>query len=330
MFHPPYAALIVAAIGLGIAGTARAADPASASPRDDTDGRVRDETLISAQNGFALKKLDGSAAKPALVVPASAGNHAQNRLKAGLRAPTDPNLAGLQSPGAFRAVPLTAITDSRVVRTSGEYPLDSGKTAMLPLPPPTNLREGQGAAPLPRAEGAENAEAPSPLPAPGAAANEGSGDLAAAEKCKSPRSLKSILNITADIAVKPKDLSPTRGEPPECSLGDEPAEPRHWQRMNVCWSAAATWHKPIYFEDDQMERYGHTFGPVTQTTLSAVKFFATVPLVPYYMGVYPPHECIYDLGTYRPGDCCPYYLDPFPLSIRGAINEMYLGILPAL
>ena len=92
----------------------------------------------------------------------------------------------------------------------------------------------------------------------------------------------------------------------------------------------ATWHKPIDFDDDQMERYGHTFGPVAQTTLSAVKFFATAPLVPYYMGVDPPGECIYDLGTYMPGDCCPYYLDPFPLSIRGAINEMYLGILPAL
>ena len=119
--------------------------------------------------------------------------------------------------------------------------------------------------------------------------------------------------------------------PPECSLGQERLEPRHWERTTFSWVAAATYHKPIYFDDDQLERYGHTFGPVTQTTLSAVKFFATVPLVPYYMGVNPPNECIYDLGQYRPGSCAPYYFDPFPLSVRGAINEgLFLGILPAL
>ncbi len=126
--------------------------------------------------------------------------------------------------------------------------------------------------------------------------------------CKSARDLKSIRSITADISIKQRDLAnPETGHPlpvpPECSLGEERLEPRHWERTTFSWVAAATYHKPIYFDDDQLERYGHTFGPVTQTTLSAVKFFATVPLVPYYMGVYPPNECIYDLGTYRPGSC---------------------------
>ena len=148
--------------------------------------------------------------------------------------------------------------------------------------------------------------------------------------CKSARDLKSIRNITADISVKPADLTGNKHLPPECSLGEERLEPRHWERTTFSWVAAATYHKPIYFDDDQLERYGHTFGPVTQTTLSAVKFFATVPLVPYYMGVYPPNECIYDLGTYRPGSCAPYYFDPFPLSVRGAINEgLFLGTLPS-
>ena len=118
--------------------------------------------------------------------------------------------------------------------------------------------------------------------------------------------------------------------PPECSLGDEPVEQRRWKRTLFTWTAATTYHKPIYFDDDQLKRYGHSFGPVTQTAVSAVKFFGTVPLVPYYMGVYPPCECIYDLGTYRPGDCCPYYIDPFPLSVRGAINELSIGLFPTL
>ena len=97
------------------------------------------------------------------------------------------------------------------------------------------------------------------------------------------------------------------------------------------WTAAGTCHNPIYFEDEQLERYGHSWGPVKQTAVSAVKFFATVPLLPYYMGVYPPNECIYDLGQYRPGSCAPYYLDPLPLSVRGALYEgTFLGLLPAL
>jgi len=151
------------------------------------------------------------------------------------------------------------------------------------------------------------------------------------EKCTSPRSLKSIGSITADISIKPQDLTGAKHLPLECTLGNEPVEPRHWRRTTFAWCAATTCHMPNYFEDEQLERYGHTWGPVTQTTVSTVKFFATVPLVPYFMGVNPPNECIYDLGTYRPGSCAPHYLDPFPISVRGAINEgMFLGILPAL
>jgi hypothetical protein len=321
--------LIAAIVWLGFTAAVQAAEPAP-GPQDviEGDGAPRDATLAAAQSGFALRKLDVGAGQRALVVPASAGTMVDSHLKAGLRAPQDSDLVGLQSPGAFRAAPVRAMIDPAVVQTSGEFPLESAKTAMLPLPPPSALRDGRNAVPLPRADAIENPEQPSRSARPRPAAGDGSSDLSAAEKCQSARSLKSISSITAYIGVKPDDVE--MGLPPECSLGDERVEPRHWRRTIFTWTAAATWHKPVYFEDEQLDRYGHTFGPVTQTTVSAVKFFATVPLVPYYMGVYPPRECVYDLGTYRPGDCCPYYLDPFPLSVRGAVNEMYLGILPAL
>ena len=149
------------------------------------------------------------------------------------------------------------------------------------------------------------------------------------EKCSLPGDLKSIREITADISLKPKDLA--GGKPPECPLGDTPLRPRHWRSTTFAWTAASTCHNPLYFEEEQLERYGHSWGPVKQTAVSAVQFFATVPLVPYFMGVYPPNECIYDLGQYRPGSCAPYYLDPLPISVRGALYEgMFLGILPAL
>lgn len=70
-----------------------------------------------------------------------------------------------------------------------------------------------------------------------------------------------------------------------------------------------------------MERYGHTWGPAVQPIISGAHFFATVPLLPYKMGMEPPWECVYPLGYYRPGSCAPFTLGPVPLSARGAAVE---------
>ncbi len=310
-----------ATAAVGKYGTASASNvnqsPAAANKTDAH--RARQDTLPSVPNAFGLKKWDGRPEPPALAVPVSTtGRH------------PDDALAGLRSPGAFRTVPATVVIDREVVQTAGEFSQDTARQAMLPLPP-TNLRDDGGKSPAPRSE--EGPAAAPPSATPDSAASEGLADehLRYVEKCKSPRDLKSIHDITADISIKRDDLTGSKGLPPECPLGNEPLVPRNWQRTTFAWTAAATWHKPIYFEDEQLERYGHTFGPVTQSAVSAVKFFGTAPLLPYYMGVYPPRECIYDLGTYRPGSCAPYWFDPFPLSVRGAVNEgLFLGTLPAL
>ena len=86
-------------------------------------------------------------------------------------------------------------------------------------------------------------------------------------------------------------------------------------------------HRPLYFEDEQLERYGHCRRPLVQCVLSPAKFFLTFPVLPYEMGLYPPRECIYTLGTYRPGDCSPYYCEPIPLSVRASLFEA--GAWPA-
>ena len=87
------------------------------------------------------------------------------------------------------------------------------------------------------------------------------------------------------------------------------------------WKASAMCHKPLYFEDEQLERYGHSFTPCIEPFVSGAHFFATIPVLPYCMGVEPPNECIYALGHYRPGDCAPYMCNPVPLSCRGALFE---------
>jgi hypothetical protein len=245
----------------------------------------------------------------------------------------------LQWKGAFGSGrPSSAADDSGVVQVSGELPLDSAQPVSLPNPP---LRLGDGPGSPRPASGypARKPAAEPPLALQVAPSSESSAspqqELAKQptpfQKCILPGDLKSIRTITADISVKADDLKGNKPLPPECSLGDTPLQPRRWHPITFAWTAASTCHNPLYFEEEQLERYGHSWGNVKQTTISAVQFFATVPMLPYFMGVYPPNECIYDLGQYRPGSCAPYYLDPLPLSVRGALYEgTFLGVLPAL
>lgn len=146
-----------------------------------------------------------------------------------------------------------------------------------------------------------------------------------AEKCHRPSEvLKPIAKISTDI-------EPERGDfPLECPVTTAAARPTGptgeriasaWRQTTFTWTATAMYHKPLYFEEVQLERYGHTVGPLLQPIVSSAHFFVTVPLLPYLMGVEPPGECMYTLGYYRPGDCAPYMLDPFPISVRGALFE---------
>lgn len=111
--------------------------------------------------------------------------------------------------------------------------------------------------------------------------------------------------------------------PVSCEIGIErPYDDRlSWARTTFTWKASALCHKPAYFEDEAVERYGHTVGPWAQSIVSGGHFFLTVPILPYLMALYPPNECIYTLGYYRPGSCAPFTFDPLPLSIRAAIAE---------
>jgi hypothetical protein len=127
-----------------------------------------------------------------------------------------------------------------------------------------------------------------------------------------------ITNISLDIRLKG---SPGEDYPFECGLGTERFQPRAWSQITYLWKASGLCHKPLYFEQPQLERYGHSWGPALDPIVSGVHFFGTVPLLPYAMGVETPGECIYTLGYYRPGSCAPYMIPPFPLSLRGLLYE---------
>lgn len=110
--------------------------------------------------------------------------------------------------------------------------------------------------------------------------------------------------------------------PAECPLGGLRTMERNWMHTSYAYHASALCHKPLYFEEVQLERYGHTAGPFRQPLLSGAHFVISLAALPYQMGISPPTECEYSLGYYRPGSCAPWMIPPIPLSLHGAKAEV--------
>jgi hypothetical protein len=139
-----------------------------------------------------------------------------------------------------------------------------------------------------------------------------------------------IKTDTGEVVVVPiRDLSDDDrcyfsawwGIPIECDLGDEAYAVRNWMPMTMTWKASANCHNPLYFEEVQLERYGHTAGPLMQPVVSGAHFFFNIAVLPYKMGIHPWNECMYPLGSYREGDCAPWLVPPIPFSLKGGLME---------
>ena len=116
--------------------------------------------------------------------------------------------------------------------------------------------------------------------------------------------------------------------PINCGLGEGIYVHRNWSPQTVTWHASSLCHKPLYFENVQLERYGHSHGPFLQPAVSSLHFFKQLFFLPYNTAINPPNECQYALGFYRPGNCAPWLKDPFPISLSGASRQalVYTGI----
>jgi hypothetical protein len=142
------------------------------------------------------------------------------------------------------------------------------------------------------------------------------------ERCAEElRKLKAsrIADVNLDISLRG-----TAGKdfPFECTLDTgESFDPRAWSQVTYMWKASKLMHKPLYFEEVALERYGHTWGPCLQPFVSGAHFFGRLPVLPYCMGYTPPCECQYALGYYRPGNCAPYMCPAVPISPRGALMQ---------
>ncbi|MCC7475669.1 MAG: hypothetical protein IT425_09750 [Pirellulales bacterium] len=173
---------------------------------------------------------------------------------------------------------------------------------------------------LPSGPGPEQSPRTS-LPPPESRSIEEEGEKA---KVSCDESLRNLREYTVDKVSLNIVIVGTEGQdyPFECSIDDGSMYGgRCWEQITYMWKASALCHKPLYFEEEQLERYGHSFTPCIQPFVSGAHFFCTLPVLPYCMGVEPPCECIYALGHYRPGNCAPYMINPVPLSLRGALFE---------
>ena len=117
--------------------------------------------------------------------------------------------------------------------------------------------------------------------------------------------------------------------PTTCSIGNQGTTVRNWVPQTVQWKASGLCHKPLFFENIQLERYGHSRGPFIQPVHSTFHFFKSLVLVPYQSAITPANECQYTLGFYRPGNCAPWLKDDALPITREAIARQALFVTGA-
>jgi hypothetical protein len=90
-------------------------------------------------------------------------------------------------------------------------------------------------------------------------------------------------------------------------------------------------HLPLYFEDTKLERFGQTIG-VLQPVVSGVRFFGTIPLLPYKTVVEPPRGCFTYQQPYEAGRRAPRYRGRYPIRLDAAVVETLaaVGLIVAL
>lgn len=99
-----------------------------------------------------------------------------------------------------------------------------------------------------------------------------------------------------------------------------PGSSRPWGMSLETWQATALCHRPLYFEEVNLERYGKSLG-IVQPAASAAGMCGRVLVLPYLIGAMPPWECVYTLGQVRPGSYMPFYLHRPPVSLRGGLLQ---------
>lgn len=89
----------------------------------------------------------------------------------------------------------------------------------------------------------------------------------------------------------------------------------------VYWHPSSICHYPLRFEETMLERHGHVRLGCLQPLVSGVRFFTTIPMLPYLNTLQPHYQPVYALGNYRPGSSAPLVRDTIPYDKHAAVVE---------
>lgn len=163
------------------------------------------------------------------------------------------------------------------------------------------------------------------LPVPAAEATDADAEeIISQQEISRERVFRPIGQVTANAALPPGLLPDSVVEKnlvPQHPLIGDPRFYGGWVGKDFRWSATKFAHKPLYFEEVNLERYGYQCSPCIQPFVSGAHFFGTIPALPYLMVAEPPCECVYTLGHYRPGSCVPWQRNYPPCSCCGVAVE---------
>ena len=109
--------------------------------------------------------------------------------------------------------------------------------------------------------------------------------------------------------------------PQELSFGHGPFPERRFDCIAYSWQASNVNYNPLYFEDPDLERLGHTRNQFIQPFVSVGKFGLQLVGLPYQTVISPVCSRTYPLGWYRPGECAPQLTYPIPWNFEAALFE---------
>ncbi|HEX4071802.1 MAG TPA: hypothetical protein VHX68_11545 [Planctomycetaceae bacterium] len=109
--------------------------------------------------------------------------------------------------------------------------------------------------------------------------------------------------------------------PQEITLSETPWTPRTYAPSLFAWQASNICYNPLYYQDVQLERYGHSYPFFVQPFVSMGRMTVQAIGFPYQAVIDPPSCNVYPLGYYRPGECAPKLIYQIPLNLEAALVE---------
>lgn len=137
---------------------------------------------------------------------------------------------------------------------------------------------------------------------------EGSEDIQeSAEELSVPPEPEPHMGVPVTVDIRPPDGAvPKNRAPNSWEATRKFPSGRKWGDLFYSWVSPGICHRPLYFEEVNLERYGLTRAGRFQPLCSGAHFFGNAMLLPYRVIAEPSCQCTYVLGHHRPGDCVCY------------------------